>query len=69
MSSRRRRREIKAFRASLGTITAAEMEEQGLVPPGYFYFERVDMMEYERSTKTDWWERMNTDEKNQKPNE
>lgn len=69
MSSKKRRREIKAFRESLVTITGAEMDEQGLVPPGYFYFDRVDMMEYQKSTKTDWWERLNPNEKTQTPNE
>ena len=60
MSSRKRRKETKQLRDSIPTITLKELEDKWLVPENYHLFDRVDMMEYQLQTKTDWWKKMST---------
>ena len=58
MSSRKRRQYIKSLRNSQPTVTLKELEDQEKVPFNFHLSDWVDMKEYQKKHKVDWWSRM-----------
>ena len=58
MSNRTTKKRNKEIRNKNGSITLEELENTGQVPKDYHLFDRVDMLEYQKKHRTDWWKRM-----------
>ena len=60
MSNRKTKKRNRDIRNKYGSVTLKELADKGLVPKYLHLFDHVEMEEYHKQFRTDWWKRMST---------